>query len=72
MIVKIKQFNIEMELKNKGMELEIRNTKGDFLGDMIINKTGIIWCKGKRGKDNGVQKNWEEIIALWNGSDLED
>ena len=62
MQVKTKNFKVEVEIKNKGMELEIRSTKNEFLGDMVINRTGMIWCAGKTSSKNGIQKTWEEII----------
>lgn len=65
MKIKIKKFEVDMELKNKGVELEVRNTKDEFLGDIVITKTGIIWCQGKTSIKNGVRKSWEEIIEIW-------
>ena len=65
MVVKIKKFDLDLEIKNKGLELEIRSTNDEFLGDMIINKKGITWCKGKKTPKNGISKNWEEIIKIF-------
>lgn len=51
-----------MELKNSGIEFEIRDPQDNFLGDLIVTKSKLIWCKGKTKKENGVEVNWEEFI----------
>ena len=65
MRITIKDFSIKMELKNKGIELEIRNNNDEFLGDFILNKAGLVWCQGKQSKKNGTQKTWEEVIEFF-------
>ena len=65
MIVSVKELNTTMELKNKGMELEIRDTNNEFLGDLVIGKGGITWCKVNTTPKNGVKKSWEEVIAFF-------
>ena len=65
MDVKIKDFNVEMLVKNKGIEFEIRETQGkggDRLGDVVLNKTGLIWCKGKTTAQNGKPVSWSDFI----------
>ena len=53
-----------MELKNKGMEFEVREPDGvTHLGDVLVNKRGFIWCKGKTTHQNGIKKTWKEFIA---------
>ena len=61
----IKKLDVEMELKNKGMEIEVRDTNDEFKGDLVISKSGVIWCKGKVQRKNGVKKSWDELIALF-------
>jgi hypothetical protein len=64
MDVKIKQFDVEMEVKNNGVEFEIREPSGGaFLGDCVLTKTGLVWCKGKTSVEKGVKKSWKEFIA---------
>ena len=65
MKVGIKQFHVEMELKNKGMELEVRNNNNDHLGDLIVGKANVEWCDGRTRAGNGVRKSWEELIAFF-------
>ena len=55
--VKIKEIKADIELKNNGMEIEVRDEKEDGarLGDIIIARAGITWCKGKVGAANDVK-----------------
>ena len=66
MKISVKDLHADMELKNKGMELEVRDTNGEFRGDFIITKSGVIWCDGKTQRANGIKKNWDELIKLLN------
>jgi hypothetical protein len=61
MIVHVKSFDVEMEIKNKGIELEVRDTDGTFLGDLIVTKTQIIWCKGKTSREHGKKLSWQKF-----------
>lgn len=65
MKVKIKKLGVDMELKNTGIELEIRTPKDEFLGDMVINKRNMIWCPGKTSPENGIKMSWEGIISIF-------
>ncbi len=64
MDVKIKEFNVEMEIKNSGIELEVREPSGEHLGDLIVTKTKIEWCKGRVRPGNGVSLTWKRFIEL--------
>lgn len=64
MKVSIKSFDVEMELKNNGIELEIRDNNGDFLGDLVVTKTKLIWCKGKTDRKNGRTIDLQKFIQL--------
>lgn len=66
MKVGIKKFNVEMELKNSGIEFEVRNNENVFLGDLRISKATIEWCPGKTRTGNGKQKTWDELIEFFN------
>lgn len=61
MQVKIKSFDVQMEIKNKGVELDIADGKGR-LGDLVVTRTGLIWCKGKVSREKGVRVSWKEFI----------
>lgn len=62
MNISIKEFNVNMELKNSGIELEVRDTHDNFLGDLILSKSKLTWCKGKTSKKNGIDIKWEDFI----------
>jgi len=64
--VYVKEFDVEMELKNKGVELDIADPKGVHIGDLILTKTQLIWCKGKIGRKNGKSISWEDFIDYMN------
>lgn len=63
MKVKIKKFDVDMELKNNGVELDIYEPNGrDRLGDLVVTKTGLIWCRGRTARRNGVRVTWANFI----------
>jgi hypothetical protein len=64
MKVGIKQFNVEMNLKNKGMEIEVRDNDETFLGDLVVTRAGLIWCRGKQQRKQGVHVNWKDFIQI--------
>jgi len=64
MKVSIKDLSVAMELKNNGIELDVYSANGnDHLGDLIVTKSGLTWCKGRTKRANGVKKSWQEFIA---------
>ena len=70
MKVHIKSFDVDMEVKAKGIEFEVRSPGGGVtqLGDCVLTMTGLIWCKGKTGRQNGIKVSWEDFIEIC-GSD---
>lgn len=64
MKVTIKSFDVAMELKNKGVELEIRDNDGKFLGDLVVTKTRLVWCKGKTSRDKGKKMPIKKFIEM--------
>jgi len=67
MKVSVKDLQVSMELGNNGIELGVNDGK-TYLGDLRIGRGTIEWCKGKKQKGNGVQKNWSELIAWFENS----
>lgn len=64
MQVNIKEFKIDMEVKNKGIEFGVRERKDDpHAGDCIVNKKGLTWGKGKTSK-NAVSITWREFMQI--------
>lgn len=64
MTVKIKEFGLDLTVKNKGLTLDIHTPNGSFLGDLKISKGGLIWCNGKAR--SGPKKTWKEFIDWMN------
>ena len=64
MKVTIKSFDVEMEVKNKGIEFEVRDPQDNFLGDCVLTKTKIIWCPGKTSREQGYVLGWKKFIRL--------
>ena len=71
MKVWVKSFDVDMQIKQKGIELEVRNTDGGTqLGDCYATMTGLIWCKGKIKKGNGVKVKWDDLALLCSSDDI--
>lgn len=66
MNVSIKEFDVEMNVKNKGIELDISDANG-HIGDLIVTKTQLIWCKGRTTRANGKKVTWEAFAAYMEG-----
>lgn len=63
MQVSIKSFDVRMELKNRGIELEVRDNDGGHLGDLVVTRSRLLWCKGKTTRANGIPVTWARFIA---------
>ena len=65
MKIGIKTFNVNMDVKSTGIEFEIRSPDGNQqLGDCYLTMTGLVWCKGKTAKNNGVTISWNDFIEV--------
>jgi hypothetical protein len=63
MQVHIKDLSVAMEVKNAGVELGVYAPDGvKHLGDLVVTKTGLTWCKGKTGRKNGKKMSWDKFI----------
>jgi hypothetical protein len=62
MKVSIKRFDVEMAIKNNGIELDVSNTDDSHRGDLVVTKTSLIWCPGKTARDNGKKVSWDDFI----------
>lgn len=63
MEVNVKKLDVAMQVKNNGIEFDVYDGT-TFLGDFIVSKAGIIWCKGKTSRANGKRIPWKKLIAL--------
>jgi hypothetical protein len=65
MEVHIKKLVIGMQVKQSGIEFEVRTKDGKSqIGDCYLTMTGLVWCKGRTTKRNGVKISWDEFAAL--------
>lgn len=64
MKVKIKDLDIMMEIKNKGIEIDVYSNDNRHLGDLVITKTKVIWCRGRTDRRNGIDFTWKKFIEL--------
>ena len=66
MKVSIKDLSVDMDIKNTGMELDVYDNDGNHLGDLIVTKTGLIWCNGRTKRPNGNKISWADFIKFAN------
>lgn len=62
MKVSVKDFAVSMEIKSKGVELDVYDNDGKHLGDLVVTKTKLVWCKGKTTVANGKSITWKKFI----------
>jgi hypothetical protein len=67
MKVTIKSFDVDMEVKNAGIEFEVSSPNGEnHMGDLIVTKRNLIWCQGRTRRENGKAISWEKFIEWVN------
>jgi hypothetical protein len=60
--VTIKSFDVDMEVKNAGIEFEVYSPDGSsHVGDLILTKRNLIWCKGRTRRENGQEISWGDF-----------
>jgi len=65
MKVFIKKFKVDMEVKSNGIEFEVRKPDGStHIGDCFLTMTGLVWCKGRKGRRKGINILWEEFMEI--------
>ena len=69
MKVSVKDFAVSMEIKNKGIELDVYDNNDKHLGDLVITKSKLVWCKGRTKVENGVEISWKDFIAYMESDD---
>jgi hypothetical protein len=55
-----------MEVKTKGIELEIRTPQGDHIGDLVVTNTRLVWCEGRTQRTNGKEITWQDFRRFMN------
>ena len=70
MKVLIKSFDVEMQVKQSGIELEVRSPDGSKqLGDCYATMTGLVWCKGRTTKAHGIKLKWDDLATICASTD---
>lgn len=67
MKVSIKSFEVAMEVKTNGVEFEVYDNDDQHLGDLVLTKTKLIWCRGRTTRPHGKPITWSEFIAFMDG-----
>jgi hypothetical protein len=64
MRVTVKSFDVDMEVKNNGIEFEVFTPDGKtHWGDLVLTKSGLIWCKGRTRRENGQKISWDDFTT---------
>jgi len=65
MQVRIKKFDVAMEVKANGIEFEVRHpNNGARIGDCYLTMVGLTWCPGKTSKANGIKISWNDFVEV--------
>ncbi len=65
MEIKIKSFDVNMDVKSNGIEFEVRKpSDSKHIGDCYLTMSGLIWCKGKIAKKNGQKISWTDFQEI--------
>lgn len=67
MNVSVKNFPVTMEIKTKGIELDVYDTDGTHLGDLVVTKSKLVWCQGRTTVRHGKPITWLKFIEFMNG-----
>ena len=62
MKISIKDLGIDMYVKRRGIEFEVRDPAGHHMGDLILSSSGLEWCAGRVRRGNGVKVPWLRFI----------
>ena len=69
MDVSIKSFGTGLPIRTTGIEIDVAKPNGKGrLGDLIVTKTGLIWCKGRTTRENGEFVSWTDFVKWMESS----
>ncbi len=72
MKVSIKDLSVDMDIKTKGVELDVYSPDGKtHHGDLYVTSTGLTWCKGKTSRAKGIKVSWAEFMKWAESEDKE-
>lgn len=61
--------DVNIELKNKGITLHIKDNDGKHVGDLRLGQATGEWMKGRVREGNGVKFPMQKLIDLLNDLD---
>lgn len=65
MNVRIKSFDVDVPIKQNGIEIEVRTPDGSKqVGDCYVTMTKFTLRRGKTTKKNGVSVTWDEFADI--------
>ena len=67
MKVSIKSFDVNMEVKTKGITFKVSDNNGKHQGNLVLTKTRLTWCQGNQSLQNGKRVSWDDFISWMNG-----
>jgi len=68
MKVSVKEFSVDLDIKSKGIELEVRDPQGKHIGDLVVTNTKLVWCKGRISVKNGKAISWKDFQEFMEGN----
>jgi hypothetical protein len=63
MKVSIKDLGIPLDIKSRGIEIDVSGNNGN-LGDLYVTMRYLIWCRGRTARANGDKLSWAEFMKL--------
>jgi hypothetical protein len=63
MKVTIKKFGVNMDIKSRGIELEVKNGTR-HLGDLVVTMTKVVWCPRRTQPAGGKVLVWPKFIEM--------
>ncbi len=63
MKVSIKDLGVGMEIKSRGIELEVSDAAG-HLGDLVVTMSKVVWCPGRTQPEQGKALTWPKFIQM--------
>lgn len=64
MKVSIKSFDVDMEVKTRGITFQVSDNNGKHQGNLVLTKTRLIWCQGKKPLKTGTRVSWDDFRNL--------
>ncbi len=61
MKVSIRDFGVGMEIKSRGIQLEVSDAAG-HLGDLVVTTSKVVWCPGRTQPEQGKALTWPKFI----------